>query len=190
MGLSGKDLPGSEDLTVLAGLNKDGVVPDFEQFPNVFGWFWTLHPFSPPARALWGTTPAPAKAADDDFDLFGDETEEDKAATEALKKKSEAAPVKKEKKVIIAKSMVVFDIKGYEVEADWEAMATKVRLIEKDGLVWMDTHKVLPVAFGMKKLQMSMLIEDEKIETEDIFEIIESWEEDVQSTDIFTFNKA
>merc|ERR1711935_1067189 len=149
MGLSGKDLPGSEDLTVLAGLNKDGVVPDFEQFPNVFGWFWTLHPFSPPARALWGTAPAPAKAAgkkdekkpapakaaDDDFDLFGDETEEDKAATEALKKKSEAAPVKKEKKVIIAKSMVVFDIKGYEVEADWEAMATKVRLIEKDGLV-------------------------------------------------------
>merc|ERR1711935_235556 len=134
--------------------------------------------------------PAPAKAADDDFDLFGDETEEDKVATEALKKKSEAAPVKKEKKVIIAKSLVVFDIKGYEVEADWEAMATKVRLIEKDGLVWMDTHKVLPVAFGMKKLQMSMLIEDDKIETEDVFEIIESWEEDVQSTDIFSFNKA
>jgi len=204
--LSGKELPGAQDYDMLKAMTEKGFVPNSDKLPNAFGWFWHMSQYSEPAKDLWKSDApaqpkseakpveakkaAPAKADDDDFDLFGDETEEDKVATEALKKKSEVAPVKKEKKVIIAKSMVVFDIKGYEVEADWEAMATKVRMIEKDGLVWMDTHKVLPVAFGMKKLQMSMLIEDDKIETEDIFEVIESWEEDVQSTDIFSFNKA
>jgi translation elongation factor EF-1beta len=209
--LSGKELPGSEDLTVLSGLNKDGVVPDFELYPNVFGWFWTLNPMSPPARALWGTaqvvaskpaakkeekkaapTPAPTpapKADDDDFDLFGDETEEDKKAAEELKTKVEAP--KKVKVAPIAKSLVCFDVKGYEVGQDFEAMATKIRAeVNADGLIWMDTHEVKPLAFGMMFLRMTMLIVDDKIQTEDIFEQITAWEDDVQSTDIFTFGKA
>lgn len=37
---------------------------------------------------------------------------------------------------------------------------------------------------------MVMLIEDDKIQTEDVFEVIESWEDDVQSTDIVAFAKA
>jgi len=59
-----------------------------------------------------------------------------------------------------------------------------------DGLVWMDEHKILEIAFGMKKLQMVMLIEDEKIMTDDVFEMIEAWEDDVQSVDTVGMAKA
>merc|ERR1711976_1083946 len=51
--LSGKDLPGADDMGVLEGLNANGTVPDFEAFPNVFGWFWTLNALNPPCRALY-----------------------------------------------------------------------------------------------------------------------------------------
>lgn len=105
--------------------------------------------------------------------------------------KEKADEKKKEKKVIIAKSIVAFDVKGYEVGQDYEAMAQKIKAeVKMDGLVWMDQHKILPIAFGMQKLQMSMLIEDDKVQTEDVFEQIEAWEDDVQSCDIFTFAKA
>merc|ERR1711957_1013442 len=51
--LSGKDLPGCEDMGVLEGLNANGTVPDFEAYPNVFGWFWTLNALNAPCRALY-----------------------------------------------------------------------------------------------------------------------------------------
>lgn len=211
--LSGKDLPGSEDMGVLEGLNANGTVPDFEAFPNVFGWFWTLNALNPPCRALYtaggakteapkkggkkeakaAPAPAPKKDDEDDFDLFGDETEEDKAAAaeqERLNKEAEEKK-KKEKKVVIAKSLVTFDVKGYEEGQDFEALAKKIKSeITMDGLVWMDKHEVKPIAFGMKKLQIAMLIEDAKIQTDDVFELIEAWEDDVQSTDIVSFAKA
>merc|ERR1711957_806637 len=197
--LSGKDLPGCEDMGVLEGLNANGTVPDFEAYPNVFGWFWTLNALNAPCRALYNVASKadapkkggkPAKkeevkvvaapvAADDDedsFDPFADETEE----------KS-----KKTKKVVIAKSLVTFDVKGYELGQDFEALAKKIKSeITMDGLVWMDKHETKEIAFGMKKLQIVMLIEDEKIATEDVFEVIESWDEEVQSTDIVSFAKA
>ena len=122
--------------------------------------------------------------------MFGGPTEEELAAQEAQKKKAEDDKKAKAKAKPIAKSRVTFDIKGFELEDDWEATAKKVRsTIQMDGLVWMDQHKVLEIAFGMKKLQMVMIIEDEKISTDDIFEIIEAWEE-IQSVDIVDFNKA
>merc|ERR1711957_810633 len=207
--LSGKDLPGCEDMGVLEGLNANGTVPDFEAYPNVFGWFWTLNALNAPCRALYNVASkadAPKKgevkvvaapvAADDDedsFDPFADETEEDKAAEEEVEKTRKLAEEKskKTKKVVIAKSLVTFDVKGYELGQDFEALAKKIKSeITMDGLVWMDKHETKEIAFGMKKLQIVMLIEDEKIATEDVFEVIESWDEEVQSTDIVSFAKA
>merc|ERR1712150_78488 len=134
---------------------------------------------------------APAEEEDDDLDLFGGPTEEELAAQEAAKKKAEDDKKAKAKAKPVAKSRVTFDVKGYELDEDFEAMATKIRKeIVMQGLTWQDTHKVLPVAFGMKKLQMVMIIVDELVSTDDIFEKIEAWEEDVQSVDIVDFNKA
>lgn len=47
----------------------------------------------------------------------------------------------------------------------------------------------MPLAFGVSKLQISCVIEDEKVATDDIQELIESFEDEVQSVDIFAFNK-
>lgn len=40
----------------------------------------------------------------------------------------------------------------------------------------------------MNKLQIGCIVEDAKVSVEDIYEIIETWE-DVQSTDTVSFNK-
>jgi translation elongation factor EF-1beta len=40
----------------------------------------------------------------------------------------------------------------------------------------------------MNKLQVGCIVEDAKVSVEDIYEIIEAWE-DVQSTDTVSFNK-
>ena len=96
--------------------------------------------------------------------------------------------VAKPKKVVIAKSILVFDVKIYEAETDLNKLAEKVYEIKMDGLVWNREHKILDVAFGIKKLQIGCVIEDDKILTDDLFEIIEAWEE-VQSTDTVTMQK-
>lgn len=61
-----------------------------------------------------------------------------------------------------------------------------VRSIEKDGLVW-GASKLVPVGFGIKKLQINLVVEDEKVSTSDLQEEIEEFEDHVQSTDIVSF---
>jgi translation elongation factor EF-1beta len=58
-----------------------------------------------------------------------------------------------------------------------------VRGIEKDGLVW-GASKLVPVGFGIKKLQINLVIEDDKIGLDDLQEQIQEFEDYVQSTDI------
>lgn len=128
---------------------------------------------------------APAAADDDDVDLFGEETEEDKAALEAKKKKDAE---KKEKKVVIAKSSILIDIKPWDDTTDLKELAKMLHAIEKDGLIWGD-HKLVPVAFGLKKLQQLIVIEDDKVSGDDIEEMICGFEDHVQSMDIVAWNK-
>jgi len=45
------------------------------------------------------------------------------------------------------------------------------------------------VAFGIQKLQMGCVIEDEKVLTDDIFDKILAWEDDVQSVDMTSMQK-
>ena len=58
-----------------------------------------------------------------------------------------------------------------------------------DGLTWNNEPKKIPVVGRVFKLQCGCVIEDDKVATDDIFEKIESWEDDVQSTDIVSFQK-
>lgn len=64
-----------------------------------------------------------------------------------------------------------------------KALEESVRAIEKDGLVW-GASKLVPVGFGIKKLQINLVVEDEKISLEELQEEIQGFEEYVQSTDI------
>lgn len=64
-----------------------------------------------------------------------------------------------------------------------KALEASVRGIEKDGLVWGDS-KLLPVGYGVNKLQISLIVEDEKISLQDLEEEIAGFDDYVQSTDI------
>jgi len=58
-----------------------------------------------------------------------------------------------------------------------------VRAIDKDGLVW-GASKLVAIGFGIKKLQINLVVEDEKISLDELQEQIQEDEDHVQSTDI------
>ncbi|CAF4578229.1 unnamed protein product [Rotaria sp. Silwood2] len=130
--------------------------------------------------------PKPAADAGDDIDLFGSDDEEQ---SEETKKRLAAYAAKKSKKEqIVAKSTIVLDVKPWDDETDLNTMEKSVRSIEADGLVW-GQSKFLPVAFGVKKLQIGCVVEDDKIGTDFLEEKICEFEDYVQSVDIVAFNK-
>jgi translation elongation factor EF-1beta len=72
-------------------------------------------------------------------------------------------------------------------ETDMKALEASVRSIEKDGLVW-GSSKLVAVGFGIKKLQITLVIEDDKIGLDDLQEEIAEFEDYVQSTDIVSLH--
>lgn len=64
-----------------------------------------------------------------------------------------------------------------------KALEAAVRGIEKDGLVW-GASKLVPVGYGIKKLQINLVIEDDKVGLSELEEQITEFEDYVQSTDI------
>ncbi|XP_053958649.1 probable elongation factor 1-delta isoform X1 [Anastrepha ludens] len=135
---------------------------------------------------------APSKAAadeDDDVDLFGSEDEEDEEAARIREERLAAYAAKKSKKPqLIAKSSLILDVKPWDDETDLKVMETEIRKIESDGLLW-GASKFVPVAFGIQKLSISCVVEDEKVSIDWLTEEIEKLEEYVQSVDVAAFNK-
>lgn len=62
-------------------------------------------------------------------------------------------------------------------------LEASVRSIEKDGLVW-GASKLVPVGYGVNKLEISLVVEDEKISLQDLEDELAGFEDYVQSTDI------
>lgn len=58
-----------------------------------------------------------------------------------------------------------------------------MRAIEIDGLTW-GASTLVPLAFGIKKLQVNLVVEDEKVSIDDLQAQIEADEDHVQSTDV------
>lgn len=71
-------------------------------------------------------------------------------------------------------------------ETNMTELETNVRKIEIDGLVW-GASKMVPVGFGIKMLQINLVIEDEKVSLDMLQEKIEEDEDHVQSTDVVGF---
>ncbi|CAG9855256.1 unnamed protein product, partial [Phyllotreta striolata] len=144
-----------------------------------------------------GSQPAPAKAPepkkvedDDDVDLFGsDSDEESEAAAKIKEERLKAYQAKKSKKpALIAKSNVILDVKPWDDETDMKVMEQNVRKIEADGLLW-GASKLVPLAYGIHKLQISCVVEDDKISIDWLTEKLEELDDYVQSVDIAAFNK-
>lgn len=51
------------------------------------------------------------------------------------------------------------------------------------------TAKLVPVGYGINKLQIICVVEDEKVSIDDLQEKIQDFEDFVQSVDIVGFNK-
>lgn len=89
---------------------------------------------------------------------------------------------------MIAKSSIILDVKPWDDETDMKGMETNVRSIVMDGLVW-GASKLVPVGYGINKLQIMCVVEDEKVSVDLLVEEIQKFEDFVQSVDIAAFNK-
>ena len=90
----------------------------------------------------------------------------------------------------VNKTHVILEIKGWEADQDLEALAKKIiNTIKKEGLSWNTGYKLEEVAFGIKKLVISFLAEDDKCSVQEIVDELESWENDIQNFEIVSFNK-
>ncbi|CAF0825541.1 unnamed protein product [Rotaria sordida] len=88
----------------------------------------------------------------------------------------------------VDKSVIVFDIKPWDLETDMQELEQNIRSIETDGLIW-GASQLVPVAYGLQKLQISCIIEDDKVGVDFLEEHIMQFENDVQSVDIVSFQK-
>ena len=63
-----------------------------------------------------------------------------------------------------------------------------VRSIQADSLVW-GSSKLVLVGYGIRKLQIQCVVEDDKVGTDMLGEQITAFNEQVQSVDVAAFNK-
>lgn len=108
---------------------------------------------------------------------------------------------------LIAKSNVILDVKPWDDETNMKDLEKAVRSVVMDGLLW-GASKLVPLAYGIHKLQISAVIEDEKVSVDLLTENLEGHEDfvrlinwihfvadlkfihlQVQSVDIAAFNK-
>ncbi|KDP30930.1 hypothetical protein JCGZ_11306 [Jatropha curcas] len=195
-----------DDVTVYAALPK---APS-SQYVNVSRWYKhidallrisgvsgegsgvTVQGFAPVTEEAIATPPAAdSKAAaeddDDDVDLFGEETEEEKKAAEERAAAVKASAKKKES----GKSSVLLDVKPWDDETDMKKLEEAVRSIQMEGLLW-GASKLVPVGYGIKKLQIMLTIVDDLVSVDSLIEehlTVEPVNEYVQSCDIVAFNK-
>ena len=87
-----------------------------------------------------------------------------------------------------AKSIVTLDVKPWDDETNLEEMVANVKAIEMEGLTW-GAHQFIPICFGIKKLQINCVVEDDKVSLDDLQQSIEEDEDHVQSTDIAAMQK-
>lgn len=125
---------------------------------------------------------------DDDVDLFGSEDEDEEAEKIKEDRVKAYAEKKSKKPVLIAKSSILLDVKPWDDETDMAQMEKHVRSVVMDGLLW-GASKLVPLAYGIKKLQICCVIEDDKVSVDELQEKIQEFEDFVQSVDIAAFNK-
>ncbi|MEQ2227510.1 hypothetical protein ILYODFUR_038309, partial [Ilyodon furcidens] len=115
-------------------------------------------------------------ADDDDIDLFGSD-EEDEEAERLKQERLEAYAAKKAKKpAVIAKSSILLDVKPWDDETDMAKLEECVRSVHMDGLLW-GASKLVPVGYGIKKLQINCVVEDDKVGTDILEEEITKFED-------------
>jgi len=184
--------PSKEDTVLFTEVSKHWSAGPEAKFAHVRRWWSHIHSFSEDERNSWAAPeekhaavkheqkkpeehkkPEPKKTEEkkekkeeeeeEDGDLFGDDDEEiEKQAAEiAAESKKEVKPVR------VQKSNVILDVKPYDSSTNMEDLEIKVRNIAMEGLVW-GPSKMVEIAYGVKKLQITCVVEDEKVNLEDL----------------------
>ncbi|XP_012274618.1 elongation factor 1-beta' [Orussus abietinus] len=170
--------------------------------PHVLRWYnhiksydLKILPGEKKAPSVLGSTTSAAPPSDkpaddeDDIDLFGSDEEDDAEAAKVREERLKAyAEKKSQKPAVIAKSSIVIDVKPWDDTTDMKAMEESVRSITMDGLIW-GASKLVPVGYGIHKLQIMCVVEDDKVSVEHLIELIQEFDSVVQSADIAAFNK-
>ncbi|XP_017351475.1 eukaryotic translation elongation factor 1 delta a (guanine nucleotide exchange protein) isoform X5 [Ictalurus punctatus] len=148
---------------------------------------------APKAAAAPQAAPAPTpkvvvEEEDDDIDLFGSDEEDEEAERIKAQRVQEYAAKKAKKPALIAKSSIILDVKPWDDETDMAKLEECVRSVQMDGLLW-GASKLVPVGYGIKKLQINCVVEDDKVGVDILEEEITKFEDYVQSVDVAAFNK-
>ncbi|PYI25589.1 elongation factor 1 beta/delta chain [Aspergillus indologenus CBS 114.80] len=201
------DAPSQADVVTFKAFSG---APDAEKYPHVARWYKHIASYEAEFSTLPGdaskeyttygpeatelpTNPKDKPAAeDDDMDLFGSDEDEEEDAEAVKEREARLAEYKKKKEAKgpkpAAKSIVTLDVKPWDDETDINQMEANVRAIEMDGLVW-GASKFVAVGFGIKKLQINLVVEDEKVSLDELQQQIEEDEDHVQSTDVAAMQK-
>ncbi|KAJ7756332.1 hypothetical protein B0H16DRAFT_698682 [Mycena metata] len=190
--------PSQADVVVFKAIS----APDATSHPHIARWYTHIKSYASEHASLAGSSTAgetflgasgasaPAAEDDDDeVDLFGSDDEDD-AEADRIKAERVAEYTKKKagKPKTIAKSVVTLDVKPWDDETDMVALEAAVRSIQKEGLVW-GGSKLVPIGYGIKKLQVNIVIEDELVSLDELQEQIAEFEDYVQSTDVAAMQK-
>ncbi|WFD25087.1 Translation elongation factor 1 beta [Malassezia nana] len=172
---------------------------DASKYPNVSRWQEHIKSYEAEHAGLSGDKAKAAEllnfggaaAEDDEVDLFGSDDEEEDA--EAARIKAERVKEYEARKAAkgpgpVAKSVVTFEVKPWDDETNMEELEKEVRAIEMDGLVW-GASKLVPIGYGVSKLQITIVVEDDKVSMDELQERVQEIEDYVQSSDIAAMQK-
>jgi len=191
--------PSQADVHVFSALSAS---PDAATAPHTARWYKHIQSYasdfsnlpgtSKAGEALTASATAPAPAApeeDDDVDLFGSDEEVDEEAERIKAERVAAYAAKKANKPkTIAKSVVTLEVKPWDDETDMKALEAAVRSLEMEGLVW-GASKLVPIGYGIHKLQITLVVEDELVSLDELQEKIAEFEDYVQSSDVAAMQK-
>merc|ERR1711937_650608 len=172
-------VPSQADVALFKALS---AAPD-AKFENVLRWWNNLNSYSSEFASLPAGAAAPAAAEEED------DAEAEKLKAERIAAYNARKAAKEDKKgKVIAKSNIILDIKPWDDETPLDKLEESIRSITMDGLLW-GTAKLIAVGYGIKKLQITCVIEDDKVSMHDLEEQIVGFDDYIQSMDIVAFNK-
>lgn len=190
--------PSQADVHVFKAIASE---PSAAANPHVARWYTHIKSYAAEHPSLPGSSTAgeafvgesskapDAEEDDDEIDLFGEDEEEDAEAERVKAERVAAYNAKKANKPkTVAKSVVTMDVKPWDDETDMEALEKSVRSIEQEGLIW-GASKLVAIGYGIRKLQITLVVEDEKVSTDELQEKITEFDDYVQSTDIAAMQK-
>ena len=87
----------------------------------------------------------------------------------------------------VGKSTLVLEVMPASDEVNIEELEKKIRAYVPEGLLW-GKSQTAEACFGLKKLQIGAVVTDD-VDVQGLEDELQSWEDDVSSTQIIAFQK-